>query len=169
MNCPSCGAGMRLNADQDCLKCEYCKNIFFPAQNDDGVGVLGVPAEEQCPICAVPLMHAALAKIRILYCTKCRGMLIPMDVFMPLVEELRAGQQGTMITPPPDSHDLQRHSSCPRCHQPMETHYYAGPGNVIIDDCSKCQLNWFDHGELMRVVRAPDYSHIKPQDAFRFS
>ena len=38
----------------------------------------------------------------------------------------------------------------------METHFYNGPGNVIIDDCEHCELNWLDTGELMRVVRAPD-------------
>jgi len=46
----------------------------------------------------------------------------------------------------------------------MDTHYYAGPGNVIIDDCSQCFLNWLDHGELMRVVRAPDYSHLRKEE-----
>ena len=157
---------MRLNADEDCLKCDYCKSTFFPAQNDDGVSVLGIPAAEECPICAIPLMHAALAKIRILYCTNCRGMLIPMGVFLSLVEQLRAGQPGTLIAPAPDPHDLERHINCPRCHKPMDTHFYNGPGNVIIDDCDPCSLNWLDHGELTRIVRAPDYSHMKAYDAF---
>ena len=40
MNCPSCGAAMRLNADEDYLKCDYCKSIFFPAKDDEGVSVL---------------------------------------------------------------------------------------------------------------------------------
>ena len=38
----------------------------------------------------------------------------------------------------------------------MDTHFYGGPGNVIIDDCSRCCVNWLDHGELMRIVHAPD-------------
>jgi uncharacterized CHY-type Zn-finger protein len=121
MNCPSCGAAMRLNADEDCLKCDYCKSVFFPAKDDEGVSVLAVASDEACPICAVPLMHAALA-------------------------------------PTPDPHDLQRKINCPHCHQRMDTHFYNGPGNVIIDDCDNCELNWLDHGELMRIVRAPDYS-----------
>jgi Zn-finger nucleic acid-binding protein len=164
MNCGSCGAAMRLAVDDDCWRCDYCKSVFFPAKNDDGVSVLGVASDEACPVCAIPLMHAALAKLRILYCTRCRGMLIPMALFMPLVEELRAGDPGTLIAHPPDVHDLQRKIDCPHCHQRMDTHYYAGPGNVIIDDCSQCFLNWLDHGELMRVVRAPDYSHLKQEE-----
>jgi len=165
MNCPSCGAPMRLNADEDHLNCDYCKSIFFPSKNDEGVSVLAVTSDELCPICAVPLMHAALAKIRMRYCTKCRGMLIPMGVFIALVEELRAGDPGTMIAATPDVHDLKRIINCPHCHHRMDTHFYNGPGNVIIDDCDNCELNWLDHGELMRIVRAPDYSNHKAQES----
>ena len=40
----------------------------------------------------------------------------------------------------------------------MDTHFYAGPGNVILADCDPCELNWLDHGKLMRIVHAPDHS-----------
>jgi len=166
MNCPSCGAAMRLNTDEDHLKCDYCKTIFFPDKNDEGVGVLAIASEEPCPICAIPLMHAALSKIRIRYCTRCRGMLIAMGKFIALVEELRDGDPGTMIAPTPDPHDLHRKINCPHCHRRMDTHFYNGPGNVIIDDCDHCELNWLDHGELMRIVRAPDYSNVKAEGRF---
>jgi Zn-finger nucleic acid-binding protein len=157
---------MRLNADEDYLKCDYCKSIFFPAKDDEGVSVLQVVSDDTCPVCAVPLMHAAMAKIRLRYCTHCHGMLIPMAVFLALVDELRAGEPGTLIAPTPDRHDLERKINCPHCHQRMDTHFYNGPGNVIIDDCDTCELNWLDHGELMRIVRAPDYSN---QRAFESS
>jgi Zn-finger nucleic acid-binding protein len=39
----------------------------------------------------------------------------------------------------------------------MDTHYYAGPGNVVIDSCSRCCLNWFDYGELRRIASAPEH------------
>ena len=55
MNCPSCGAAMRLNADGDYLKCDYCKSIFFPAKDDEGVSVFQVVSDDTCPVCAVPL------------------------------------------------------------------------------------------------------------------
>ena len=38
----------------------------------------------------------------------------------------------------------------------MDTHLYAGPGNVVIESCDTCLLNWLDRGELMRIVHAPD-------------
>jgi Zn-finger nucleic acid-binding protein len=116
-------------------------------------------SENTCPVCKVALMHASLAKIRIQYCTQCRGMLIPMGVFLPLVDELRAGRPGSLIPPPPDPSELRRRLACPRCHKPMETHYYSGAGNVIIEDCEDCELNWLDHGKLMHIVRAEEHSY----------
>ena len=36
----------------------------------------------------------------------------------------------------------------------MDAHFYAGPGNVVIDSCEDCSLIWLDHGKLMRLVLA---------------
>jgi Zn-finger nucleic acid-binding protein len=149
---------MRLDDDKDAFNCDYCKSIYFPEKNEDGVRVLGEPAPLACPVCAVSLVHAALSSWRILYCTRCRGMLITMDVFVELIQELRSRREGVAATHPPDPKDLQRRIVCPQCHQPMDTHYYGGPGNIIIDDCDRCSLNWLDRGELMRIVLAPDGS-----------
>jgi Zn-finger nucleic acid-binding protein len=41
----------------------------------------------------------------------------------------------------------------------MATHFYEDPGNIIIDDCSRCSLNWLDYGDLMRIIRAPDHTY----------
>jgi Zn-finger nucleic acid-binding protein len=159
MNCPSCGAPLRLEGDQESLACDYCKNIYYPEKNDDGVRVLSEAAEESCPICAIPLNYAIVARERIRYCTRCHGMLISMNTFLALVEELKAEVPATGVPHAPEPGELNRHIVCPRCHNPMDTHYYCGPGNIVIDDCSRCSLNWLDHGELMRIVRAPDRSY----------
>jgi Zn-finger nucleic acid-binding protein len=157
MNCPNCGAAMRLEEDKEYLSCDYCKNIFFPEKNDDGVRVLVEPSPLPCPVCAVPLVHAAIEGWRMLYCTRCRGLLVNMDIFLELIRALHCGSGGSGAIPhPPDPGKLKRHLSCPKCHHLMETHYYAGPGNVIIDDCEACSLNWLDYGELRRIVRAED-------------
>jgi Zn-finger nucleic acid-binding protein len=42
----------------------------------------------------------------------------------------------------------------------MDTHPYGGPGNVIIDTCENCSLNWLDYGELQHIVRAPDERYV---------
>jgi Zn-finger nucleic acid-binding protein len=114
----------------------------------------------------VPLEQAALAGHRILYCTRCQGILVPMNEFVALIEELRSRHAGAeSIQAPADRTALERHVSCPKCHAQMDTHFYEGPGNVIIDDCSRCFLNWLDKGELMKIVHAPD--HLYAEDKLR--
>ena len=86
-------------------------------------------------------------------------MLIPMGEFQVLIDDLQALQRDTMVQTAVDSSDLRRTIDCPQCHHAMEAHFYAGPGNVTIDSCDPCSLNWLDHGELMRIVHAPDERH----------
>jgi Zn-finger nucleic acid-binding protein len=148
---------MRLEEDRQFLTCEYCGNVHFPDPNSEGVRVLEVPSELACPVCAIPLVHAAAGGERILYCGRCRGMLISMDRFTGIIQDLRSRRETTVAPPsPPNWKDLDRRIKCPRCSQPMDTHPYGGGGNVIMDDCENCSLNWLDYGELERIVRAPD-------------
>ncbi len=161
MNCPNCGAAMRLRDGDECLRCDYCKSLHFPEKNEEGVGLLGEISSLACPVCAAPLEHAVIDRHQILYCTRCYGSLISMPIFVSLVDDLRAQQSGASEMPhSPDPQQLRRRIKCPQCKQAMDTHYYCGPGNVIIDDCSRCELNWLDKGELMRIARAPDHARV---------
>ena len=156
MNCPSCGAPMHLAAGSDYLKCEFCKSILLADPDDEGVRVLNEESSQSCPICSIPLWNATLSGIRILSCKKCKGMLVSMEVFPDLLEQLRAKQTVVAIPTVADATELRRKINCPKCHKPMDAHFYYGGGSVVIDGCDPCCLNWLDHGELMRIVRAPD-------------
>jgi Zn-finger nucleic acid-binding protein len=101
-------------------------------------------------------VNAAMGKIHILYCTKCQGMLASMQAFSNLIDELQAEQRRTVAQPQADGSDLQRKTDCPQCHHRMDTHFYAGPGDIVIDSCEGCSLIWLDRGELMHIVHAPD-------------
>lgn len=159
MNCPNCGAPMQLKDDADYLLCEYCQTPHFPDPNADGVRVLGVPSGMNCSLCAVPLMHASIVRERIFYCEHCRGMLISMGVFEEIVQDLRSRREASLDAAHPTNwKDLDRRINCPKCSATMDTHPYCGPGNIIIDTCENCALNWLDYSELDRVVRAPDPS-----------
>jgi Zn-finger nucleic acid-binding protein len=148
---------MRLNEAAEFLTCDYCGNVHFPEPNADGVRVLDEPSAESCPICNVLLVHAAIAGQRIRYCARCRGMLIAMDAFVAIIQGLRSRRESTAdAARQPDWKDLDRHTRCPQCGQEMDTHPYSGPGNVIIDSCENCSLDWLDYSELDRIVRAPD-------------
>ena len=146
---------MQLESGAESLTCNYCGNIVFPEKDDAGVRVLSEPTRELCPTCRIGLVDASFLGARLKYCTRCRGMLIDMDIFAALVQTLRRNNDGGGVIPqPPDRSELERHLSCPHCHQTMETHFYAGPGNVILSDCERCRLNWLDHGKLQRLARA---------------
>jgi Zn-finger nucleic acid-binding protein len=80
-----------------------------------------------------------------------------MDAFRVAVDELRSHLEGaTEIPRPMNPDDLKRALRCPKCGWKMDTHPYAGPGNIVIDNCPRCELNWLDHAELRRVASAPD-------------
>jgi Zn-finger nucleic acid-binding protein len=161
MNCPSCGAAMRLKEDAEFFTCGYCGNIQFPELNSDGVRVLGEPAGLACVVCTVDLVHAAVAGHRMRYCERCRGMLIGMEVFVEIVQDLRARRAGTVDAPrAPEWTDLNRRLVCSQCKRDMDTHLYGGPGNVVIDTCENCSVNWLDYSELERIVRAPDPQYV---------
>ena len=151
---------MRLEDGRDTLVCDYCGQVHVPEANDEGVRILGEPSALECPVCAVPLVPASMARHRILYCTHCRGSLIPMGEFEALIGDLRAEARGAVATPhAPAAHELERRLRCPQCHEAMDTHFYCGPGNIVIDDCSRCELNWLDDGELRSIAHAPDHSY----------
>jgi Zn-finger nucleic acid-binding protein len=147
---------MRLEAGAEGLTCDYCHSVYFPEKDDDDVRVLGTPGDELCPVCAVGLVQASFNGVQIQYCTRCRGMLISMDVFAALVQALRQGNDGGVIPQAPDRSELDRRLACPHCGQMMDTHFYAGPGNVILSDCERCSLDWVNHAKLMQIAHAPD-------------
>lgn len=161
MNCPACGAPITPKPDTAGYKCDYCHAVFYPGEEDDGVVVSAEQPDPgsltpACPLCSMSLVHAAIAKTPLLYCTQCHGLLLPMNVLPGLIDDLRAASDKPAIQTPPDQGDLKRTLQCPQCHKRMDTHFYAGPGNVIVDSCSDCWLIWLDRGELTRIAHAPD-------------
>ena len=147
-----------MRTENSTYKCDYCHNVVVADKNSDGIS-LSTEADsdgEGCPICALPLMKATLGRLPLLVCTKCDGMLIAMQEFQDLITASRAEHRGPVATSPANvnSDQLRRHIGCPHCHRPMEAHFYGGAGNVVMDTCENCSLNWLDHGELARIANA---------------
>ncbi len=163
MTCPSCGAPMHVQGSS--LVCDYCKTVVVPERDSSGVTVLAPsPDNQACPICNVLLMQATLGKSPLLYCTKCHGMLIAMMEFQSLIDAARTAS-APIPALPADVHELDRRIACPHCHKPMDTHFYAGAGNVVMDTCEPCCLHWLDHDELARIAQAnPDQPNSIDRD-----
>ena len=125
--------------------------------SEDEVQV-GGETTKVCPACQALLSDAAIQGKPVLYCAKCRGMLVSIDKFLPLVEFLRALRRPSGSTlEPRDNSDADRQLSCPECAQTMVGYPYGGPGNVNLDACERCSVIWLDHHELGRIVLAPDH------------
>ena len=137
----------------DSLKCDYCKTVVVPERDSSGVRVLDEVPQQLCPICNIALHNAALGRSPLLYCTQCHGMLIAMMEFQSLVDAARTAS-APIPALPADVHELGRRINCPHCHRPMDAHFYAGSGNVVMDTCETCCLHWLDHDELARIAQA---------------
>jgi len=73
-----------------------------------------------------------------------------------VIDAVRAYDAGTIRSSAPSRQKPgERTLNCPSCGQPFLSHHYGGPGNVVIDTCSTCLVNWLDQGELRRIALAP--------------
>lgn len=157
MNCQNCGAPMRFDQDKVYFVCDYCTSIQFPEESREGIRITDEEGELSCPICNLPLVLAFADKIQVSFCNKCRGILINQYKFLEVIQHLRSkAKEPPSVPPPMRSEELERKIDCPQCHRQMDTHPYGGPGNIVIDNCSHCLLNWLDHNELYRITHAPD-------------
>jgi Zn-finger nucleic acid-binding protein len=156
MTCEHCGAPMRADRDRGLFVCDYCESQATPPVDDDGVRVLG-PATEKCPICATALSTGSLESFNLLYCGHCRGMLIDMDDFQPLIAALRSHRDApAAFLAPRSATDADRTLKCPKCAAAMDDHPYGGGGNVNVDTCEACDVIWLDGGELRKIASAAD-------------
>jgi LSD1 subclass zinc finger protein len=159
MNCPSCGAPLRLAPGNTSLRCDYCKIVVAVAAADDtGVQFLDELPDRACPTCSAALWKAVLASVELDACKQCHGLLAPMGTFEVLVEKMRALHAEREFPAPADESLLDRKMTCPICHQRMDTHYYFGGGHAVMSTCERDELHWLDGGMLMRIVRMPQLS-----------
>src|SRR5208282_6081280 len=100
MNCPSCGAPMRLAAGNASLRCDYCMNVVIAQADDSGKQFLDEVVELVCPVCTVPLWNATQAGVQGHACKQCHGQLLQIGFIEGLIEQLRA-IFSLMVRPPP--------------------------------------------------------------------
>ena len=155
MNCPSCGAPLRVERGLINLRCDYCKTSVYSAPDAEGLRYASEAEGMQCPVCGGSLWDATLTNVPLRACKQCQGMLVPMGAFEGLIQQVRARHEGKEIPVTEDASSLDRKLECPSCHHPMETHFYYGGGHVVMEDCERCELNWLDGGALMRIACAP--------------
>lgn len=134
------------------------RNTSTTAANDERVTVLGDGPGDLCPICRnQPLLAAATAGANLLYCSRCQGMLIPMDAFPSVVETLRTQTGERAFVPKFNQEEHRRHIDCPHCHHGMDIDFYAGPQPLVMESCEFCELSWLVPAEHARVDPTRSY------------
>jgi Zn-finger nucleic acid-binding protein len=157
--CDNCGAPLRLDRKTGLLVCDHCGSQREPPAGGEYLELLD-KTSTVCPLCSIPLSNGRLDDFPLLCCQRCYGMLIEMGIFAMVIDAMRAHQPSSLrIALPPRQRPGDRIINCPKCARPMISHFYAGPGNVAIDSCERCEVNWLDGGELHRIAVAPDSPH----------
>ena len=147
---------MRIIRDKGLLICDHCGHQQESPAIAEELEVLS-PSTHKCPVCATPLSEGRLHGHGVLSCGQCSGLLIEMNRFGSLIDAVRAYDVGSFRTTTPRRQQPgERTLQCPLCAKPLLSHTYAGPGNVVIDSCERCLVNWLDQGELRRIALAPD-------------
>jgi Zn-finger nucleic acid-binding protein len=155
-DCRNCGAPLRIIRDKGFLVCDHCGSEHEGPAIPAELEFLG-EASQACPVCSTPLWQCRLHNQPLLCCPACGGLLIAMNLFVTIIEAVRADDAGTYRSIAPSRQKPgERTLTCPSCGQPFVSHRYGGPGNVVIDTCSPCLVNWLDQGELRRIALAPD-------------
>lgn len=147
---------MRIDRDRGLFTCDHCGSQQEAAPALAYIELLS-ETPSPCPLCSTPLSASRLEGYSLLCCARCFGMLIEMDCFAAVIDAMRAHEERSFRIALPRRQDPSaRVINCPSCRQPMLGHVYGGPGNVVIDSCERCQVNWLDSGELRRIAVAPD-------------
>lgn len=155
---------MRIDTDRGLLVCDHCGSEQEPPAAGRYVELLG-ETSRLCPVCSLPLSNGRLEGHPLLCCARCFGVLIAMNRFAAVIDAARVHEERSFrVALPRRQNPGDRTINCPVCAQPMLSHLYGGPGNVVIDTCERCQLNWLDSGELRRIAVAPEKVH-RPEDA----
>lgn len=159
MNCTNCGAAMALVASRRYFQCRHCGTYHFPETVEaDGVRIVGQTADApKCPVCTIAMAHALLDDEHpIDFCARCRGILLPRRSFALVTQKRRAWATSPPAEPLPiDREELRRQLACPTCGRAFDTYPHSGPGNVVIDNCMRCDVVWLDFGEIRQIVDAP--------------
>ena len=102
-----------------------------------------------CPSCHVPLLETRVPPFVVWKCRKCSGC-------AATIGALRSGIRDAFLQKAWNravGHGRIGHRKCPSCAGFMRVLPINGPD---IDLCTKCQMMWFDPGELETFPKRPD-------------
>ncbi len=101
-----------------------------------------------CPACHCHLARTKYEGFPVFRCSGCRGYLVA----SPRVKDIQRRQakrsKELIAEAAQASNDIAYTLYCPRCHVAMRKHPLKDSHEFCIDECSYCEVIWFDAGEL---------------------
>jgi Zn-finger nucleic acid-binding protein len=158
MRCQNCGAIVRLDGERGVLVCDYCGGECAPPVDEDGVQITG-ETTHACALCHKPLSTGRIEARDVLYCTACHGILVSMDDFGLLLEDLREHRaRVAALQPAQPGAESAEGLHCPLCKGAMDHHSYGGGdlGQVMIDSCEACCQIWLHRGAMGKILTPPE-------------
>jgi Zn-finger nucleic acid-binding protein len=155
-SCTNCGAPREYDRPRLVFTCRHCGAEEPMPVNLQAFDLLDT-SRLQCPFCKKAMVDAMAGGHPLHVCMGCHGALVPMPSFIAVVALVRFFEGEPLdVLPARKQEPGDRLLICPSCSDVMKSHHYGGPGNVVMDTCTHCQLNWLDAGELRRIALAPD-------------
>ena len=145
-NCVNCGAPMELVASGRYFRCPHCGTYHFHQTAEaEGIRIVGTCRMRRPVPSAVRGWRTRSSTISIRSTSaRSAGVCCCRGKPLPVTNTRRAWATTSPAEPVPlNRKDLTRELLCPKCHRKFETHPHYGPGNVVIDNCTACDLVWF--------------------------
>ena len=113
----------------------------------------------KCPTCDTELARVPYEGLYVLRCEGCFGYLVASRRVEGIKRARRKSIHELMEeTTAEGQADSEHPLRCPRCRRKMEKRFLADPALFHLDTCHRCELVWFDGGELARLQLSHEIS-----------
>ena len=126
------------------------------------------PWKKTSGFCAVPLIRVAYEGVRAWRCRGCNGYLVGRHGAEGIKKrQIRKRDDLETESVRERSPDIHVDQPCPKCFAMMEKERLRKPVPILLDRCERCDLVWFDGGELALFQMAYESSQ-KGRTSARF-
>ncbi|HUS40176.1 MAG: zf-TFIIB domain-containing protein [Pirellulales bacterium] len=121
-----------------------------------------------CPLCSTELRRTTYEGLPLFACDTCSGYLVATNRVSAIERRREKNAEDLMQEAAPAKlKDNQEALRCPRCRGRMMKEFAKSPAEFHIDTCERCDVVWFDAGELA-LIQLTFEATAAGQDAARF-
>ena len=110
----------------------------------------------KCPGCNYPLIVLEIDGVEIDHCLACRGTWLDAGE-LELLLAGAANKDELMASLSADVEGKEKSIRCPICRKRLQKIMYGADKKVRLDKCADNHGLWFDHGELLDVIKMGEF------------